>query len=300
MDGQFGNTQYVMPGQIPGQVPPGRIPGQIPPGQIPGQIPSGQIPPRQGLYPPLPLINEPMPERQGEIPLLLCRNLTKCYVANRPALNGINLRIEAGHIVGLLGPNGSGKTTFIKLLNGLLTPTRGEILIRGQKPGEQSRAIVSYLPERTYLEAQNTVKKLVEFFADFYVDFDRERAYRMLEALAIDPSASLKTLSKGTKEKVQLILVMARNAQLYVLDEPIAGVDPAARDFIIRTILANYNPNATILICTHLITDIEQFLDDFVFIRNGQISAQGAVNRVHETLGLSLDQYFREVFAYVS
>ncbi|MCR5654282.1 MAG: ABC transporter ATP-binding protein [Lachnospiraceae bacterium] len=236
---------------------------------------------------------------QAEVSLLECKDLTKCYVSGRPALDHFNLNIEAGHIVGLLGPNGSGKTTLIKLLNGLLTPTGGEILIRGQKPGIASRAIVSYLPERTYLEAESTVEKLVGFFADFYADFDRERANAMLTALAIDPKSQLKSLSKGTKEKVQLILVMARQAQLYVLDEPIAGVDPAARDFIIRTILANYNPNATILICTHLITDIEQILDDFVFIKNGRLVAQAPVSRVRENFGITLDRYFREVFAYV-
>ena len=243
------------------------------------------------------LVMEPMIKTDEGPSLLECRNLTKCYQSNIPALYHFNLRLEKGHIVGLLGPNGSGKTTLIKMINGLLTPTEGEILINGSAPGPYSKSIVSYLPERTYLEAQKDVKSLVAFFDDFYEDFHAERAYAMLNALGIPANARLKTLSKGTKEKVQLILVMSRDAQLYILDEPIAGVDPAARDYIIRTILSNYNPNATLLICTHLISDIENILDDVVFIKNGQLVVQSTVDNIRAKFGKTVDAYFREVFA---
>ena len=247
--------------------------------------------------PRLPIFNEPM-QRQGANPLLECRNLTKRYVSNRPAaLEDINLVIEPGHIVGLLGPNGSGKTTLIKLANGLLQPTSGEILIYGSKPGPASKSIISYLPERTYVDAQKTVAKLLDFFADMYQDFDEDRALQMLAALGINPADKLKTMSKGTREKVQLILVMSRDAGLYILDEPIAGVDPAARDYIIRTMLNNYNPHASILISTHLISDVENILDDAVFIRYGHIFGQCPSERIHKDLNMSIDAYFREVFA---
>ena len=247
--------------------------------------------------PRLPLFNEPM-QRQGQDALLECRNLVKKYTNNRPpALEDINLYIEPGHIVGLLGPNGSGKTTLIKLANGLLQPTSGEILIYGQKPGAASKSIISYLPERTYVDAQKTVSKLLDFFADMYQDFDENRALQMLAALGINPDDRLKTMSKGTREKVQLILVMSRDAGLYILDEPIAGVDPAARDYIIRTMLNNYNPHASILISTHLISDIENILDDAIFIRYGHIFAQCPASRIHDDLNMSIDAYFREVFA---
>nr|MBQ8253267.1 ABC transporter ATP-binding protein [Lachnospiraceae bacterium] len=229
--------------------------------------------------------------------LVECVGLTKCYTNGVPAVAGLNLAIEKGHIVGLLGPNGSGKTTLIKMINGLLRPTEGAVLVNGKEPGVETKKVVSYLPERTYLEAQRTVADMLEFFEDFYEDFDPERAKEMLASLGIDPKARMKTLSKGTKEKVQLILVMSRRAELFILDEPIAGVDPAARDYIIRTIISNYNPEASVIICTHLISDIENILDDVVFIKQGQIVLQMSVDDIREKHGKTVDAYFREVFA---
>ncbi|HAF26813.1 MAG TPA: ABC transporter ATP-binding protein [Lachnospiraceae bacterium] len=231
------------------------------------------------------------------MPLLECRNLCKSYVSGIPVLNNFNLTLNKGHIVGLLGPNGSGKTTLIKLINGLLTPTSGDVFINGLKPGVESKSVISYLPERTYLEAQNDVKSLIEFFTDFYSDFKPERALMMLQNLNIPVNAKLKTLSKGTKEKVQLILVMSRDASLYILDEPIAGVDPAARDYIIRTIINNYNPEATLLICTHLIQDIENILDEVVFLKYGSVILHSTVDEIRSKHGKTVDMYFREVFA---
>jgi len=229
--------------------------------------------------------------------LVECVGLTKCYTNGVPAVAGLNLTIEKGHIVGLLGPNGSGKTTLIKMINGLLRPTEGAVLVNGNEPGVETKKVVSYLPERTYLEAQRTVADMLAFFEDFYEDFDSERAKDMLASLGIDPKARMKTLSKGTKEKVQLILVMSRRAELFILDEPIAGVDPAARDYIIRTIISNYNPEASVIICTHLISDIENILDDVVFIKQGQIVLQMPVDDIREKHGKTVDAYFREVFA---
>ena len=191
--------------------------------------------------------------------ILECRNLVKSY-GNKLALEGIDLSMKRGRIVGLLGPNGSGKSTLIKLANGLLTPTSGELLINGNKPGIETKKIVSYLPERTYLADWMKVSDIINFFKDFYEDFNVEKAYDMLSKLNINANDKLKTMSKGTKEKVQLILVMSREAELYFLDEPIAGVDPAARDYILNTIISNYNENATVVISTHLISDIEQIL----------------------------------------
>lgn len=231
----------------------------------------------------------------NEVPILECKDLKKIF-GTKKALKGINLKFPRGKIVGLLGPNGSGKSTLIKLANGLLTPTSGEILINGEKPGVNSKAVVSYLPERTYLNDWMKVKELVHFFSDFYKDFDTERAYKMLESLKINPEEKLKTLSKGTKEKVQLILVMSRRAQIYFLDEPIAGVDPAARDYILNTIINNYDTNATIVICTHLIRDIERILDDVIFISYGEIYLQKTVDEIREEEGKSVDALFREVF----
>lgn len=228
--------------------------------------------------------------------LVECRNLSKSY-GNKSAVSDLNLTIERGHIIGLLGPNGSGKTTLIKMMNGLLKPSGGQVLINGYAPGVETKSVISYLPERTYLSAQKTVRDIVDFFADFYSDFKKDRAYAMLDSLQIDPRARLKTLSKGTKEKVQLILVMSRDAQLYILDEPIAGVDPAARDYILRTILNNYNPEASLIICTHLISDIENILDEVVFIKNGCLVEQTTVEIIREQKGKSVDAYFREVFA---
>lgn len=229
--------------------------------------------------------------------LVEIRELTKAYNANAVAVNNLNLNLEHGKIIGLLGPNGSGKTTLIKMLNGLLTPTHGTILIKGNAPGIETKAVVSYLPERTYLDNSMKVYELIDFFCDFYADFSKEKAYSMLTALNIDSNAKLKTLSKGTKEKVQLILVMSRSADLYILDEPIAGVDPAARDYILRTIVSNYNENATILLSTHLISDIENILDEVIFLRYGQLLCHASVDDIRQTKGKSVDAYFREVFA---
>ncbi|MCM1135811.1 MAG: ABC transporter ATP-binding protein [Clostridium sp.] len=229
--------------------------------------------------------------------LVYVNNLTKVYEKKKLALEHMNLVIPRGRIIGLLGPNGSGKTTLIKLISGLLVPTEGEVLINGQRPGPESKACVSYLPERTYFQGSMRVSELIALFADFYADFRPEKAKEMLANLNINENAQLKTLSKGTKEKVQLIMVMSREAQLYILDEPIAGVDPAARDYILRTIITNYNENATVLISTHLITDIEKVLDEVIFIRDGRVVLQDTVEHIRESRGKSVDAYFREVFA---
>lgn len=215
------------------------------------------------------------------------------------ALNNLDLSLERGKIIGLLGPNGSGKTTFVKILAGLLTKTSGEVTVDGMQIGEKTKAIVSYLPERTYLNSQMRVCECIEYFADFYADFDADRAISMLIDLGVDSNARLKTLSKGTKEKVQLVLVMARRAQLYLLDEPIAGVDPAAREYILDTIIKNHAQGATILISTHLIADIQGVLDSYLLIYNGQVIEQGDARTVESEKGMSLDSYFREVFRYV-
>ncbi|GAA0687724.1 MULTISPECIES: ABC transporter ATP-binding protein [Clostridium] len=227
--------------------------------------------------------------------ILECKGLTKDY-GNKKALDGIDLTIKKGRIVGLLGPNGSGKSTLIKLANGLLTPTNGEILIKGMKPGVETKKIVSYLPERTYLNNWMRVSDIIKFFSDFYEDFNSEKAYDMLGKLKINANDKLKTMSKGTKEKVQLILVMSREADLYFLDEPIAGVDPAARDYILNTIITNYNENSTIVISTHLISDIEKVLDDVIFISYGEIYLTKSVDDIREEEGKSVDELFREVF----
>lgn len=229
--------------------------------------------------------------------LLRCENLTKKY-ANITALNSINLSIESGKIVGLLGPNGSGKTTLIKLINGLLTPTEGAVLINGKAPGVETKSEVAYLPDNSYLNSWMTVKQIVDFFIDFYADFREDLAYTMLQRLGISPTMKLKALSKGNKEKVCLILVMSRNAKLYVLDEPIAGVDPAARDYVISTIINNYNKDATVLISTHLISDIEQILDEAIFIQNGEILLQKSIDDIRAENNKSVDELFREVFRW--
>lgn len=227
--------------------------------------------------------------------ILECKNLTKNYAGIR-ALQNINLSVPKGKIVGLLGPNGSGKTTLIKMAAGLLVPTAGEILIDGMKPGVETKKIVSYLPEQTYLSMWMTVEDVLNYFMDFYEDFNIARARDMLIALGIDEKQKLKTMSKGTKEKVQLILVMSREAKLYLLDEPIAGVDPAARDYILNTIITNYNSDATIIISTHLIYDIERILDEFIFISNHSVLMQAETDTIREEQGKSVDQLFREVF----
>ena len=229
-------------------------------------------------------------------PIFQCTNLSKIYPGGRQALANVTLSVEPGHIVGLLGPNGSGKSTLIKLLSGLLTPSSGEVRVAGMVPGVQTKALVSYLPERTYLNDWMTVRDLLSFFEDFYADFDKAKAYDMLQRLQILSDERLRTMSKGTKEKVQLILVMARNARLYLLDEPIGGVDPAARDYILQTILQNYSENATVLLSTHLIADIESILDEALFISHGGIALQANVDEIREQKGESVDAFFREVF----
>ena len=234
-------------------------------------------------------------KRRIDMALLECRGLVKTY-KGVPALCGVSFDIPAGRIVGLLGPNGSGKTTLIKLISGLLTPTEGTVTVGGYTPGPESKALVSYLPERTYLTEWMKVGAFIEYFADFYEDFDKNRAYEMLSSLNINTDSVLKTLSKGTKEKVQLILVMSRRAKLYLLDEPIAGVDPAARDYILGTILKNYSNDATVIISTHLISDIENILDDVIFLKNGNIVTAGRADDIREESGKTIDALFREVF----
>ncbi|MCB6365943.1 ABC transporter ATP-binding protein [Intestinibacillus massiliensis] len=228
--------------------------------------------------------------------LIVCSGLTK-YFGGVKALADLNLTIGRGRIVGLLGPNGSGKSTTIKLMNGLLTPTHGEVRIDGEAPGVYTHSIVSYLPERSYLNDWMKASQLIDFFADFYKDFDKKKAYEMLKALDISPADRLKTMSKGTKEKVQLILVMSRAAQLYLLDEPIGGVDPATRDYILNTILTNYSENATVMLSTHLISDIERVLDEVIFLQKGQLTLHETVDDIRESRGKSVDALFREVFA---
>ncbi|MDR0839447.1 MAG: ABC transporter ATP-binding protein [Oscillospiraceae bacterium] len=227
--------------------------------------------------------------------ILECSGLTKRY-GTRLALDRVSLTIEPGRIVGLLGPNGSGKTTFLKICNGLLTPSNGTVLIDGVAPGAATKSCVSFLPERTYLNDWMTVAQIIDFFSDFYPDFSREKAYSMLGSLNLSSRDRLKTLSKGTKEKVQLILVMARQAKLYLLDEPIGGVDPAARDYILNTIIKNYNPEASVVLSTHLIADIETILDDVIFLKDGTVTHAAAADELREKNNMSIDGLFREVF----
>lgn len=228
--------------------------------------------------------------------IVLCQDLTKQY-GQTPALDHVNLQLGRGRFVGLLGPNGSGKTTMIKILNGLLQPSQGTALIDGQPPGPYTHSIVSYLPDRAYLNDWMKIRDLIRFFEDFYQDFDAQKAGDMLRDLQLDSSTSLKTLSKGNKEKVQLVLTMSRKASLYLLDEPIGGVDPAARDYILNTILSNYHENATVLLSTHLIADIERVLDEVVFLKNGRVTLHDTVDNIREQHGKSVDALFREVFA---
>ena len=227
--------------------------------------------------------------------LVRVEHLTKYYGAKK-ALNDVSLNIESGRIIGLLGPNGSGKTTMIKLLNGLLKADTGEIYINGNKPGVITKSEVSYLPDRPYFGDWMKVEDVLKLFSDFYWDFDRERAENMCKALGISTTAKIKTLSKGMKEKVQLILVMSRSAKLYLLDEPIAGVDPAARDLILDTILANYNPDSTVIISTHLIGDIERVLDEVIFLKEGRVLLHDSTDNIREREGKSVDALFREMF----
>ena len=226
-----------------------------------------------------------------------CQGLTKKY-GPVTALAGIGFSIPRGRILGLLGPNGSGKTTLIKLINGLLTPSGGTLRIGGFEPGVETRRMISYLPDRNCLDKDMSFDLSCRLYKDFYQDFDEAKAYDMLGSLNISPTARFKTLSKGNKEKVQLILAMSRNADLYVLDEPIAGVDPATRDYILNTIITNYNPGATIMISTHLIQDVEKVLDDVLFLKNGTIALYNSADEVRSIRGKSIDEVFREVFRY--
>lgn len=229
--------------------------------------------------------------------ILQCKALCKSYKKGNMVINNLNLEIPSGKIIGLLGPNGCGKSTLIKMIAGILQPNSGEILVDNIPVGEETCAMVSYLPERTYFDNSMKVTDILDYFEDFYTDFERERAIKLLNDLSIPIDAKLKTLSKGTKEKVQLILVMSRNAKLYLLDEPIAGVDPAARDYILSTIVSNYNKDATIIITTHLIADIEPILDDFIFMGYfGAIHMGGNAEETRTSTGKSLDELFREVF----
>ena len=227
--------------------------------------------------------------------ILNCTGLTKKY-GHLVALDGLDLSVKKGQIIGLLGPNGSGKTTLIKLIAGLLKQNSGKLTVDGKKIGVETKKIVSYLPERTYIPNWMHVKDIIKMFEDFYEDFNLEKAKSMLDGLGINMNQRIKAMSKGTKEKLQLILVMSREAQLYLLDEPIAGVDPAARDYILRTIISNYNPEAAVIISTHLIQDIETVLDDVIMIQNGHLKIHKTVDEIREENGMSVDALFREVF----
>ncbi|WP_251317572.1 ABC transporter ATP-binding protein [Flintibacter muris] len=227
--------------------------------------------------------------------LIQCQGLYKSY-GLKPALRGVDLEIGPGRIAGLLGPNGSGKTTLIKLLCGLLQPTTGWLTVDGQTIGPCTKSVISYLPDRMYFADWMRAVDLFDLFQDFYADFEYEKAIAMCRALGVEPRDRLKSMSKGTKEKVQLVLVMARKAKLYLLDEPIAGVDPAARDFILRTILTNYNEEGTVLISTHLISDVEKVLDEAIFLKEGKIMLHETVDNIREKEGKSVDALFREIF----
>ena len=227
--------------------------------------------------------------------VLECKDLCKQY-GRMPALDHVSFAVEPGHIVGLLGPNGSGQTTLIKLANGLLTPTAGSIWVCGTEPGVESHAQVSYLPERTAIPTWMSTEQLLDFYQDFYQDFRRDAAEEMLHHLGIQPRQRIKQMSKGTREKVQLIMVMSRAAKLYLLDEPIGGVDPATRDYILSTIIGNYNPEGAVMISTHLISDVEKVLDEVLFLNQGQLMLQSSVDDIREEKGMSVDALFREVF----
>ena len=229
------------------------------------------------------------------MPILQCQGLTK-YYGGLCALDHVDLSLEPGRIIGLLGPNGSGKTTLIKLANGLLQPTSGSILIDGQAPSPKTHALVSYLPERIALVSWMNPHQLMDLYADFYSDFQRSAAEQMIAQLQLPLNQSVKQMSKGTREKLQLILTMSRKAKLYLLDEPIGGVDPATRDYILHTILTNYNPEAAVVISTHLIADVESVLDEVLFVNHGKIVLRSTVDEIREKQGMSVDAYFREVF----
>lgn len=236
--------------------------------------------------------------RMDNMDLVTCKNLDKSY-GQKKILKDVNLTIESGKIYGLLGTNGSGKTTLIKLINGLLVPTKGEVLIKGENPGVESKKVISYLPERTYLPNDKRVKEVIRYFRDFYADFQEERAYRLLEQLKIDTNSKLSELSKGNKEKVQLVLVMSRDADFYVLDEPIGGVDPVARDFILDLIIKNFKEGSSILLSTHLIADVERILDEVILIQDGKIVLAESAEKVREESGTSIEAVFKEVFKNV-
>lgn len=232
---------------------------------------------------------------ENQFTLVEFQQVSKSY-GGTPALNNVSLKLAPGKIIGLLGPNGSGKTTMIKIINGLLQPDYGQVLINGKQPSPETKAIVSYLPDTTYVDENMRISGTLDLFKDFYADFDQERALHLLQDLNIDPALRMKQLSKGNKEKVQLILVMSRKAQLYVLDEPIGGVDPAARDYILRTIINNYSPTSSVIISTHLITDVEQVLDEVIFLQNGTVVRQGNVDQLRIEHGVSIDELFRNDF----
>ncbi len=227
--------------------------------------------------------------------LVKCDGVCKSYGKNS-ILKNINLEIPKGKIIGLLGPNGSGKTTLIKIINGLLETNSGTVLVNGEKIGINSKKVISYLPERPYVNFNMSVKELINYFSDFYDNFDSDTAYKLLEKLNLNPNDKLNTMSKGMKEKVQLILVMSRKADLYILDEPIGGVDPATRDYILDTILTNFNDGASVIISTHLISDIEKILDEVIFIKEGSIYLTGDADELRTSKGMSIDEIFREEF----
>jgi len=227
--------------------------------------------------------------------LLKCNNIEKSY-GNKQILRNINLTVPKGKIIGLLGKNGTGKTTLIKLINDLLIPTKGEILVNGQKVGIESKKIISYLPERTYLDKSMTIQEVINYFADFYTDFDTKKALKLLKDLNLEPRQKLSKMSKGMQEKIQLVLVMSRNAKLYILDEPLGGVDPATRDYILDTILNNFNEDASIIISTHIISDIEKILDEVIFIDKGEIALVSSADELREKENASINEIFRRMF----
>ncbi len=227
--------------------------------------------------------------------LLECRNLCKEF-DNKPVLQDVNLKIPRGKIIGLLGKNGAGKSTLIKLINDLLTPTSGEILINGEKPGVKSKKIISYLPERTYLDKEMTIKQVIKYFEEFYENFDSQKAIKLLKDLDLDINKKISKMSKGMQEKLQLILVMSRNAELYILDEPLGGVDPATRDYILDTILSNFSEGASVIISTHLISDIERILDEVIFVDKGKIMLTSSADELRNKEKTSIDEIFRRYF----
>lgn len=227
--------------------------------------------------------------------LLECKHLNKEF-DHQPILKDINVKIPRGKIIGLLGKNGAGKSTLIKIINDLLTPTSGQILINGQNPGIHSKKIISYLPERTYLDKEMTVKQVIQYFEEFYDNFDSQKAISLLKDLDLDMSRKIAKMSKGMQEKLQLILVMSRNAELYILDEPLGGVDPATRDYILDTILSNFNEGASVLISTHLISDIERILDEVIFMNDGKIILTSSADELRDKEQASIDEIFRRYF----